>query len=141
MKWLAIAWVLAGAACATAHVPAAGRGLPEAAMRTYAVNYKDMMLAGCIATAYKGAPQAANDAEYSAGAFHEWTRFDMESATGVNDKIIDRYLARTYHAKEAPDVRLDLMKCLDMYHSAELDAQVRQYVDRPSATYAEDDGR
>lgn len=70
---------------------------------------------------------------------NEWTRYDIENATGVNVQIIDRYLARTYHAKEAPDVRLDLMKCLDMYHSAELDAQVKQYVDRPSATYAGDE--
>jgi hypothetical protein len=131
--------MLAGAGCSAAHVPVLARGLPEAAMRTYDINYRDMMLAGCIATAYKDAPQVAKDAEYSVGAFHEWTRFDMESATGVKDQIIDRYLARTYHAKDAPDVRLDLMKCIDMYHSEELDAQVKQYVDRPSATYAGDE--
>lgn len=27
--------------------------------------------------------------------------------------------------------RFDLLKCLDMYHSEELDAQVRKYVARP----------
>jgi hypothetical protein len=32
-----------------------------------------------------------------------------------------------------------LLKCIDMYRSAELDAQVKQYVDRPSATYAGDE--
>jgi hypothetical protein len=137
----ALLLVLLGAGCAAA-VPAAtavDRGLPEAAMRTYAVNYKDMMLAGCIAAAYKDAPLVVKDAGYSASGFNEWTRYDVESATGVEDQVIERYLARTYHAKEAPDVRLDLMKCLDMYHSAELDAQMRKYVDRPSATYAGDE--
>lgn len=139
--WFALLWVLLGAGCATAMPAAAAvdRGLPEAAHRTYAVNYRDMMLAGCIGQAYKDAPQVANDANYSANGFNEWTSFDAESATGVNGQIIDRYLARTYHAKEAPDIRLDLMKCLDMYHSAELDAQVKQYVDRPDATYAVDE--
>jgi hypothetical protein len=115
------------------------RGLPEAATRTYAVNYKDMMLAGCIAMAYKADLQIAEDVRRSAGALNESTRYDVENATGVNVQIIDRYLARTYHAKEAPDARLDLLKCIDMYHSAELEAQVKQYVDRPSATYASDE--
>lgn len=137
-RWFAVVWILV-TGCATAATSPLNRGLPEAATRTYAVNYKDMMLAGCIAMAYKDVPKAAGDAQRSAGALNEWTRYDMESATGVNVTIIDRYLARTYHAKEAPDVRLDLMKCLDMYHSEELDAQVRQYVDRPSATYAGDE--
>lgn len=132
-----LALVLLAAGCAT--VPAVDRGLPEAAFRTFAVNYKDMMLAGCIAMAYKDVPEVAKDAQRTGGAFMEWTRYDVESATGVNVQIIDRYLARTYHAKEAPDVRLDLLKCFDMYHSAELDAQVKQYVDRPSDTYADDE--
>jgi hypothetical protein len=131
--------MLAGTACATAQVPSSDRGLPEAAMRPYAINYRDMMLAGCIAMAYKNVPQAAEDARHSAGALTEWTEYDVENATGVSDQIIDRYLARTYHAKDQPDVRLDLLKCIDMYHSAELDAQVKQYVDRPSATYADDE--
>ena len=131
------AWLILLAGCA--HAPArVNDGLPEAAHRTYAVNYRDMMLAGCIAMAYRDAPQA-DDARRSASAFKEWTRYDMESATGVNVQIIDRYLARQYHAKDAPDVRLDLMKCLDMYHSEELEQQVQQYVDRPSATYADDE--
>lgn len=110
--------------------------LPAAALRTYGVNYKDMMLAVCIETAYKAAPVAAQDARDTAGALTEWTRYDVESATAVDEKIIDRYLARTYRGKEDPNVRLDLLKCLDMYHSPELETRMRQYVDRPSATYA-----
>jgi hypothetical protein len=98
-----------------------------------------MMLAGCIAAAYKDVPQAADDARHSASALGEWTEYDAENAVGVSDQIVYRYLARTYHAKDQPDVRLDLLKCIDMYHSAELDAQVKQYVDRPSATYADDE--
>jgi hypothetical protein len=133
-RWLSVA-LLAG--CATAQAPV-NDGLPEAAHRSYAVNYRDMMLAACVAEIFKDAPQA-DDARRSAAAFKQWTSYDMESATGVNGLIIDRYLARTYHAKEAPDVRLDLMKCLDMYHSAELEQQVKQYVDRPDATYAGDE--
>jgi hypothetical protein len=97
-----------------------------------------MMLAGCIAMAYKDVPRVADDARRTASALNEWTRFDEERATGVNVVLIDRYLSRTYHAKAGADVRLNLLKCIDMYHSAELDRQVRNYVDRPSATYAGD---
>jgi hypothetical protein len=82
---------------------------------------------------YKAAPEIAKDAGRSASAAHEWTRFDEESATGVNLQIIDRYLARTYHAKRSAG------RAPNMCHSAEFDAQVEQYAVRPPATYANDE--
>ena len=85
--WFALVMSL-GAGCATA--PALDRGLPEAAFRTFSVNYKDMMLAGCIARAYKAAPEVNKDAHFSVSAFNEWTRYDAENAAGVNVQIIDR---------------------------------------------------
>lgn len=41
---------------------------PQAGARTYAQNYKDMVLAECIATAYRNEPSAAMDAGSSASA-------------------------------------------------------------------------
>ena len=40
---------------------------PEAGGRSNASNYKDMVLADCIATAYQSAPKIAEDAGSSAG--------------------------------------------------------------------------
>jgi Type VI secretion system (T6SS), amidase immunity protein len=129
---------LAGCAPTSATMPGAAPRLPETASRTYAENYKDMMLAGCIAMAYRDVPAVTDDARHTASALNEWTEYDAERATGVNVQIIDRYLARTYHAKERPDIQLNLLKCIDMYHSKELEAQVSTYVDRPTASYADD---
>lgn len=135
---MAIVCLIWLAGCSTAAQAAQRHGLPETAARTYAENYKDMMLALCFATAYKNVPNVLEAAENAASALHEWTRFDEERATGVNVKLIDRYLARTYHAKEGSKIDLSILKCIDMRHSAELEAQVQQYVDKPTATYVTD---
>lgn len=69
---------------------------PQAGGRTYAQNYKDMVLADCIATAYKGEPDAAQDAGSSASALMDWTYFDLEQAPQVGKPLIDQFLARDY---------------------------------------------
>lgn len=97
-----------------------------------------MLLAGCIATAYNDSPEAMLDAQHASSALVEWTEYDAEGATGVDEKLIDRYLARTYHSKADSSARLDLLKCFDMYHGSEQDVQVQQYVERPDASFASD---
>lgn len=56
--------------------------------------------------------------------------------------LVDRCLARDYSnplaEPEIKGVRFDLLKCLDLYHSKELDAQVRQLVINPKRTYRQD---
>lgn len=113
--------------------------LPEVASRTYAQNYKDLALASCIAQAYSGEPKAAADAGATAGGLDStWTNYDPEKGGGEISKLVSRYLARKYNSIHGPDIKLDLLKCLDMYHSKELDAQVKRFVSKPNRTYRRD---
>jgi hypothetical protein len=115
---------------------------PEAGTRTYAQNYKDMVLATCIASAYQNEPRAATDAGSSASALFEWTYYDMDKNPGATNSLIDRYLARDYFnplvESEVKGVKFDLLKCLDLYHSKALEAQVRRLVMHPHRTYRQD---
>jgi Type VI secretion system (T6SS), amidase immunity protein len=135
--------LLALAGCATT-ISARSRELDAtrtaAGSRTYAQNYKDMMLAECVAMAYRAEPAAMSDAQNTASALDAWSQYDVEESTGKSDEIILRFLQREYHAKSDAGARLDLLKCIDMYHSDELDAQVRQYVPNPARTYYQDQG-
>ena len=115
---------------------------PEAAGRTYAHNYRDMVLATCIATAYKQDSAAATDAGSSVSALREWGNYDLEKAPDAIKALVDEYLARDYHnplvESEVRGVRFDLLKCLDLYHSKALNEQVDQLVIHPNHTYRQD---
>lgn len=115
---------------------------PQAASRTYAQNYKDMVLATCIANAYKGDKQAAIDAGSSVSALRDWAYYDLEKAPDEISGLVDEFLARDYHNpladSERKGVRFDLLKCLDLYHSPELDRQVERMVINPERNYRQD---
>jgi hypothetical protein len=116
---------------------------PQAGTRTYAQNFKDMILAECIATAYKQERGAAVDSGSSASALRDWTYYDWEKNpyTLVNP-LVDKYLARDYHnplvESEIKGIRFDFLKCLDLYHSKELDSLVNRVVINPQRTYRQD---
>jgi len=114
---------------------------PEAGSRTYAQNYKDMLLAWCIARAYEKEPVASKDAASTGSALDEVGNYDVEHSTDAIDSLLKRYLNRDYHHPlvEYKGVQFGLLKCLDMYHSKELDAQVKRYVGKPNRTYRQDD--
>jgi hypothetical protein len=115
---------------------------PSASTRTYAQNYRDMVLATCLATAYKNDPNAATDTGSSVSALRDWTSYDLEKSPDAVKALVDRYLARDYSnpltESEIKGVRFDFLKCLDLYHSKELDAQVRRLVIQPKRTYRQD---
>jgi Type VI secretion system (T6SS), amidase immunity protein len=112
---------------------------PQAGARTYAQNYKDMVLATCIANAYKNDKGAAIDAGSSVSALRDWTYYDLEKSPDAIQNLVDNYLARDYHnplvEPEIKGVRFDFLKCLDLYHSKELAAQVSHLVINPKHTY------
>lgn len=112
---------------------AAGESTITAVGRTNAVNYKDRALAACISEAYKGSP-AGDDANITQSAFLEWTYYDDENGDPAVDRLVEKYLHRDYSnpVEGYAGARLDLLKCLDMYHSQELDEQIRKYVPRPN---------
>ncbi len=67
---------------------------PQAAVRTYAQNDKDTVLATCIANAYRSDKDAAEDAGSSVSALRGWTRYNMEKSPDAVRSLADRYLAR-----------------------------------------------
>ena len=121
---------------------AAAANSPQAGARTHAQNYKDMVLATCVANAYKSDARVAIDAGSSVSALRDWTVYDLEKSPDAIKALVDSYLARNYHhplaESEAKDVRFDFLKCLDLYHSKELDALARRVVIHPKRTYRQD---
>lgn len=115
---------------------------PEAGGRSYAQNYKDMVLATCIAKAYANDNKVAVDAGSSVSALRDWTYYDLEKSPDVVKSLVDRYLARDYQnplvESEVKGVRFDLLKCLDLYHSKELAVEVRRLVINPKRNYRQD---
>jgi len=115
---------------------------PEAGGRTYAQNYKDMVLATCIANAYEGDKNAAIDSGSSVSALREWTCYDLDEAPAAIKSLVESYLMRDYFnpiaESEVKGIRFDFLKCLDMYHSKELDTQVKRLVPHPNRTYRQE---
>ena len=115
---------------------------PQAATRTYAQNYKDMVLAMCIANAYKKDTTASVDAGSSFSALRDWTYYDMENSPDAIQALVENYLARDYYnplvESEVKGVKFDFLKCLDLYHSKELNAQVKRFVLKPNRSYRQD---
>jgi len=115
---------------------------PEAGARTYAQNYKDMVLAVCIANAYKRDGDVAKDVGSSVSALRDWTLYNLDKAPDAIEELVDSYLARDYWnplvEPEVDGVRFDFLKCLDMYHSKQMDAQVNRLVLNPNRTYRQE---
>ncbi|SAI12028.1 Uncharacterised protein [Bordetella ansorpii] len=91
---LAAALMFCTAAAAKDTAPRSG---PEAGGRTYFQNYKDMVLAECVSTAYQSDPKVVMDAGSSAWALRDWTSFDWEEHPYPEvTELVERTLARDY---------------------------------------------
>jgi len=110
----------------------AGESTITAVTRTNGVNYKDRALAFCISDAYKGS-SAGEDANITMSAFLEWTYYDFKNGDQAVDQLVEKYLQLNYSnpVEGYAGAKFNLLKCLDMYHSQELDDQVRKYVPHP----------
>lgn len=129
-----IGWAI-GALCANGEAKMGDS--PEASARTNAQNYKDMLLAGCIARAYESDTYSFKDANSTADVLREWTLYDAENSPEEINNLLTRYLSRDYHNPliEYKGVRFGLLKCLDMYHSKDIDVQVKRFVLEPNSIY------
>jgi len=133
---------LRGLLAASALLLGAGTALaasPQAGARTHAQNFKDMVLATCLATAYRGDKDAARDAGSSVSALRDWTYYDLEQAPDAINALVESHLARDYRnplaEAEVPGIRFDLLKCLDLYHGQELEALAKRLVIHPRRTH------
>lgn len=135
---LTAALLLQAAVPATAKDAAPKEIGPEAGARTYAQNFKDMVLVTCLAMAYKDAPKVAHDAGSSVSALRDWSQYDMDAAPDEIRALVERYLARDYRnplvEAEAPGTRFEMLKCLDLYHSNDLNMTTRRLVINPKRT-------
>ncbi|PIT55613.1 type VI secretion system amidase immunity protein Tai4 [Snodgrassella alvi] len=108
---------------------------PEAVNRTFIQNYKDMVLASCIASAYHDDKIASMDAGSSASVLREWTYYNMDKSIDAEIRIIDSYLSRNYFnplaEAEIKGIKFDFLKCLDLYHSKELDRLAKKVISHP----------
>ncbi|WP_024658263.1 type VI secretion system amidase immunity protein Tai4 [Pseudomonas syringae USA007] len=112
---------------------------PEGMYRTFEKNYKDMALATCITIAYKYDLKVGIDAGSSVTAMRDWTYYDMEQSPLAVKALVEKYLARDYTnplaESQIKGIKFDLLKCLDMYHSKELDALTKKLVTHPDHTF------
>ncbi|WP_259341495.1 type VI secretion system amidase immunity protein Tai4 [Ralstonia solanacearum] len=101
--------------------------------RTNAENYKDRALAACLSAAYRGS-EAGADSDATKSVFLEWTYYDEDQGNRAIDLLAEKYLRRDYGnpTEGYAGAQFKLLKCLDMYHSQELDAQVRKFVPHPN---------
>jgi hypothetical protein len=115
---------------------------PQSIGRSYEQNYKDMVLTTCVANAYQGDKNAATDTGSSVSALRDWTYYDLEKSPDEVKALINSYLSRNYKnplvEAEVKGVRFDFLKCLDLYHSDELDALAKKIVINPGHTYKQD---
>jgi Type VI secretion system (T6SS), amidase immunity protein len=134
-------WLIFGRVgwCAAAPM---GADISEASTRTYAQNFKDAMLAACIAQIADKNSKLQRDANSTARGLLELSLYDAEKGLGEVDRLTEKYLARDYRdpiiENKNEGVRFDLAKCFDMYHSKALAAQVKRLVIKPTHTHARD---
>jgi hypothetical protein len=99
-----------------------------------------MVLATCVATAYKSDKDAPVDSGSSVAALRDWTYYDLEKSPDAVKALVESFLARDYRnplaESEVKNVRFDFLKCVDLYHSKELDALVKAVVAHPGRTSA-----
>lgn len=142
MKWIPVCVALLACPMLSAHAPDHPIDSPQAGARTHAQNFKDMVLAGCLAKAYRHDPGAATDAGSSASALRDWTYYDMEQGPEAVEALVDDFLARDYAnplvEAEVEGVRFEFLKCMDLYHSKALDKQVKRLVIDPKRTYRQE---
>ncbi|WP_269501448.1 type VI secretion system amidase immunity protein Tai4 [Burkholderia sp. IMCC1007] len=143
--WIAIALACAVLPLATVSAKEAAQTSPEAGSRTYLQNFKDMVLAQCLATAYKQAPAVSKDIGSSTNALRDWSYYDLERAPDVVHALVAKYLARDYRNpvvdSEVADVKFDYLKCMDLYHGKELDTAAKKLIPRPGSTYRAENPR
>lgn len=115
-------WLVTVLACSA---PAIGRVAytPEQYLKNYAVS-------ACIAGGYASSAEVADDAKAAAGGYLELGSFDIE-AYNEAAALAKTYLSKHYvsHNDSGKTPSLTLMKCIDLYHSKELEQLVRHYSD------------
>lgn len=85
--------------------------------------FKNYAISVCIAGGYKS-EEVIEDASAGARGYLEFGSFPLDAYTEAN-ALSEQFLAKPYEGMSGE--RLVLMKCIDFYHSRELDRIARKY--------------
>ena len=111
------------------------RDSPDAPKRTFIQNYKDMVFASCLNKAYNDNKDIVKDIGSSEGVLQQWVSYDINESVDEEFKIVNSYLSRNYFnpivEAQVKGVKFDFLKCLDLYHSKELDKLARKVISYP----------
>lgn len=117
----------------------AGERGPQAGLRTYRQNFKDMVLATCVAEAYRDEPRTSADVGSSISALRDWTYYDLESGPDAIGNLVNDYLKKDYSnplvEAEIKGVKFSFLKCMDLYHGNDLEEVASRLVIDPEQTY------
>jgi hypothetical protein len=86
--------------------------------------FKNWTLSRCLAKAYPS-PISKDDAEATASAFLEFSKFSLD-ANEKAEVLVDKFLSKKYDG--AVKSNYNTMKCIDLFHSKELDNLAKMYV-------------
>jgi hypothetical protein len=96
----------------------------DVAVHYSAVEYlRNFALSVCISDGYKS-EEVAKDSLAAAGGYLELGGFPVEAYEEV-EKLGKKFLAKDYQSKHGES--LTLMKCIDFYHSKDLEQLVKKY--------------
>jgi hypothetical protein len=96
----------------------------DVAVHYSAVEYlRNFALSVCLSDGYKS-EEVAKDSLAAAGGYLELGGFPIEAYEEV-EKLGKKFLAKDYQSKHGE--RLTLMKCIDFYHSKDLEQLVKKY--------------
>lgn len=87
---------------------------------------KNWALARCLGKVYED-KQVEQDAYATASAYLEFGKQPMAAYEAVG-RLVDKYAARTLGGSVSSDY--ETMKCIDLFHSDELDELVKRWVDK-----------
>ena len=85
---------------------------------------KNFALSVCIGEGFKSDDEVAKEANGAAGGYLELGSFPIEAHEQAA-ALAKKYLAKEYLSKHGH--KLTVMKCIDLFHSKELDRLVRKY--------------
>lgn len=112
---------------------------PQAGLRTYKQNFKDMVLATCVAEAYRAEPRTSADVGSSVSALRDWTYYDLESGPDAIEPLVNSYLKKDYSnplvEAAIKGIEFNFLKCLDLYHGDDLEEVAARLVIDPEKTY------
>jgi hypothetical protein len=123
LKGVLLIAVVLGVAMASDGVRAERRRIYEYSQRTLLKNWA---LSVCLAKVSKD-EWHREDANASAGAYLEFGRQPIEAYEELRD-LASKYAARTYSSSNSAEAELNTMKCIDLFHSEELNALATQWV-------------